>query len=66
MVKQQFTDPFSCVSLCVLQMILWDWDLKHWYKPQYQVSRRSLSCVCVRAFVKTNTTHTCRHARSAR
>uniref|UniRef100_A0A3P9M5K2 Phosphodiesterase n=1 Tax=Oryzias latipes TaxID=8090 RepID=A0A3P9M5K2_ORYLA len=19
------------------QMILWDWDLKHWYKPQYQV-----------------------------
>uniref|UniRef100_A0A3Q1APD5 Phosphodiesterase n=1 Tax=Amphiprion ocellaris TaxID=80972 RepID=A0A3Q1APD5_AMPOC len=20
------------------QMILWDWDLKHWYKPQYQVS----------------------------
>lgn len=23
---------------CVFQMILWDWDLKHWYKPQYQVS----------------------------
>lgn len=22
----------------VFQMILWDWDLKHWYKPQYQVS----------------------------
>ncbi|XP_054588015.1 cGMP-inhibited 3',5'-cyclic phosphodiesterase 3B isoform X2 [Nothobranchius furzeri] len=20
------------------QMILWDWDLKHWYKPQYQGS----------------------------
>uniref|UniRef100_A0A3Q3MXC0 Phosphodiesterase n=1 Tax=Mastacembelus armatus TaxID=205130 RepID=A0A3Q3MXC0_9TELE len=20
------------------QMILWDWDLKHWYKPQYQVT----------------------------
>lgn len=70
--KHQFTDPFCCVSLCVLQMILWDWDLKHWYKPQYQVSRRSLSrvCVCVRACVRacvhacscarvrTNTTHT--------
>ncbi|KAI3377140.1 hypothetical protein L3Q82_000332 [Scortum barcoo] len=21
---------------CELVMILWDWDLKHWYKPQYQ------------------------------
>eukprot|EP00064_Thunnus_orientalis_P000997 superscaffoldBa00000061_g998 len=20
----------------IKQMILWDWDLKHWYKPQYQ------------------------------
>lgn len=28
---------FDCLS-CVFQMILWDWDLKHWYKPQYQVS----------------------------
>lgn len=24
-------------------MILWDWDLKHWYKPQYQVSTTSAS-----------------------
>uniref|UniRef100_A0A4W5RC04 Phosphodiesterase n=1 Tax=Hucho hucho TaxID=62062 RepID=A0A4W5RC04_9TELE len=25
------------------QMILWDWDLKQWYKPQYQVSLGAVS-----------------------
>lgn len=33
----------SCFS-CVFQMILWDWDLKHWYKPQYQVSTVFFFC----------------------
>lgn len=57
--KHQFTNLFFCrLSPCVLQMILWDWDLKHWYKPQYQVSCRRLPCVCVVACVKTDTTHT--------
>lgn len=33
---------------CSLQMILWDWDLKHWYKPQYQVSTALTSaCTCM-------------------
>lgn len=32
---------------CSLQMILWDWDLKHWYKPQYQVSTAlTWACTC--------------------
>lgn len=39
-------------------MILWDWDLKHWYKPQYQVSAVFILKVHLHGSVREHTANT--------